>query len=73
MESEEHDVEIKAQRVIVNTGWTTNMAKWNTIGTVLGAFVGLASLILSLITLWMLLTRDTTIVPEHRISYSSKQ
>lgn len=51
MESEEHDVEINAQRVIVNTGWTTKMAFWNTVGTVLGAFVGLASLILSIIAL----------------------
>ena len=57
MESEEHDVEINAQRVIVNTGWTTNMAKWNTIGTVLGAFVGLASLLLSIITLWIVLSK----------------
>ena len=55
MESEDHDVEIKAERVIVNTGWTTKMAFWNTLGTVLGAFVGLASLILSLVTLWFVL------------------
>jgi hypothetical protein len=55
MESEDHDVEIKAERVIVNTGWTTKMAFWNTLGTVLGAFVGLASLILSLVTLWLVL------------------
>ena len=55
MESEDHDVEIKAERVIENTGWTTKMAFWNTLGTVLGAFVGLASLILSLVTLWLVL------------------
>ncbi len=57
MESEEHDVEINAQRVIVNTGWTTKMAKWNTIGTVLGAFVGLASLLMSILTLWLVLAK----------------
>jgi hypothetical protein len=57
MESEEHDVEINAQRVIVNTGWTTKMAFWNTFGTVFGAFVGLASLLLSLITLWIVLAK----------------
>ena len=39
MESEDHDVEIKAERVIVNTGWTTKMAFWNTLGTVLGALI----------------------------------
>lgn len=55
MESEEHDVEINAQHVIVNTGWTTKMAFWNTFGTVFGAFVGLASLVLSLVTLWLVL------------------
>jgi hypothetical protein len=57
MEPEDHDVEIKADKVIVNTGWTTKMAFWNTLGTVLGAFVGLASLILSLVTLWLVLNK----------------
>ena len=51
MDPEEHDIEINAQRVIVNTGWTTKMAFWNTFGTVFGAFVGLASLILSVIAI----------------------
>lgn len=57
MENEEHDVEIKAQKVIVNTGWTTKMAFWNTFGTVFGAFVGLASLILSCIAIWLALNK----------------
>lgn len=57
MESEEHDVEIKANHVIVNTGWTAKMAAWNTFGTIFGAFVGLASLILSLLTLYLVLKK----------------
>ncbi len=56
MENDEH-VEITAQRVTVNTGWTTKMAFWNTFGTVFGAFVGLASLILSLLTLALVLSK----------------
>ena len=49
-------VDIDAQRVVVNTGWTTEMAKWNTIGTLGGFFVGVASLVLSLVALLIVLT-----------------
>lgn len=54
---EADDVEINAKRVIVTTGWTPRMAWWNTFGTVLGAFVGLASLILSAIAIYIALTQ----------------
>ena len=57
MESEEHDVEINAKKVVVNTGWTTKMAFWNTFGTIFGAFVVLASLLLSLLTLFLVLKK----------------
>jgi hypothetical protein len=49
-------VDIDAQRVVVNTGWTFEMAKWNTIGTCAGAFVGFASLLLSALALYIVLT-----------------
>lgn len=49
--------EINAQKVVVNTGWTTEMAKWNTIGTVAGAIVGLMGLIISLVTLCLVLCK----------------
>lgn len=48
-------VEIDARRVTVNTGWTLEMAKWNTIGTCAGALVGLASLLLSAVAIWVAL------------------
>lgn len=51
------NVEIDARRVVVNTGWTLEMAKWNTIGTCAGALVGLASLLLSALALWIVLAR----------------
>lgn len=53
---DERDVNIDAQQVIVNTGWTTEMARWNTIGTVAGALVGMASLILSAVAIFIALT-----------------
>ena len=49
------DVQIDARRVIVNTGWTARMAFWNTAGTVLGAFSGIASLVLSAVAIWLAL------------------
>lgn len=49
------EVNIESDRVVVNTGWTTEMAKWNTIGTLAGALVGLASLLLSAVALWIAL------------------
>lgn len=52
---EADDVEINAKRVVVTTGWTPRMAWWNTLGTVLGAFVGLASLVLSAAALYVAL------------------
>lgn len=48
-------VDIDAGRVIVNTGWTFEMARWNTIGTCAGALVGLASLLLSAVAIWLAL------------------
>lgn len=50
------DVQIDARRVIVNTGWTARMAFWNTLGTVLGAFSGVASLVLSAVAIWLALS-----------------
>ena len=50
-------VDIDARRVIVNTGWTIEMAKWNTIGTLGGFFVGVASLVLSAIAIVIVLTQ----------------
>jgi len=50
---ETEDVAVNAHSVTVNTGWTTQMAKWNTIGTVAGALVGLASLLVSGVALWV--------------------
>lgn len=50
MGSDEH-LDIKAEKVYLNTGWTEKMVLWNTIGTVVGAFVGLASLVLSIIAI----------------------
>lgn len=50
------NVDIDARRVIVNTGWTVQMAMWNTVGTVAGALVGLASLLLSAVAIWLALT-----------------
>lgn len=47
------DVNIDARRVIVNTGWSVEMARWNTIGTVAGALVGCASLVLSGVAIWL--------------------
>lgn len=49
------EVNIESDRVVVNTGWTTEMAKWNTIGTLAGALVGLASLVLSAVAIWLAL------------------
>lgn len=48
-------VDVDARYVVVNTGWTIEMAKWNTLGTCVGAAVGLASLVLSTIALWIVL------------------
>lgn len=53
---EADDVQIDAQRVVVNTGWTARMAFWNTVGTVLGAFAGVASLVLSAVALYIAFT-----------------
>ncbi len=50
------DVQIDARTVVVNTGWTARMALWNTVGTVLGAFAGVASLVLSGIALYIAFT-----------------
>jgi hypothetical protein len=47
------DVQIDAKRVIVNTGWTARMALWNTVGTVVGAFSGVAALVLSAVAIWV--------------------
>lgn len=52
---EADDVQIDAQHVIVNTGWTPGLAFWNTVGTVAGALVGVASLVLSGVALWVAL------------------
>jgi len=54
---EADDVQIDARHVVVNTGWTARMAFWNTVGTVLGAFAGVASLVLSCIALWVAFTQ----------------
>ena len=51
------DVQIDAQRVVVNTGWTARMALWNTVGTVAGALVGVASFVLSVIAIIIAFTR----------------
>ena len=51
------DVQIDARHVVVNTGWSIEMAKWNTIGTVAGALVGSASLLISIVTLAIVLTQ----------------
>lgn len=48
-------VDVDARYVTVNTGWTLEMAKWNTIGTCAGALVGLASLLLSAVAIWIAL------------------
>jgi hypothetical protein len=47
------DVQIDAKRVIVSTGWTARMAFWNTLGTVVGAFSGVAALVLSAVAIWV--------------------
>lgn len=51
------DVQIDARHVVVNTGWTARMAFWNTVGTVFGAFAGVASLVLSAVALVIAFTR----------------
>lgn len=56
MENEDH-VEIKAEHVTVHTGWTPKMVLWNTIGTVAGALVGFASLILSAVAIYIAMTK----------------
>lgn len=57
MDIDADDVQIDAKRVIVNTGWSVEMARWNTIGTVTGAFVSAASLMISVVTLVIVLTQ----------------
>ncbi len=58
--SDEHieaeDVQIDARSVVVNTGWTARMAFWNTLGTVIGAFAGVASLVLSAVAIYIAFT-----------------
>lgn len=44
---ETEETRITSDNVVVNTGWTTTMAFWNTFGTVLGALIGIASLVLA--------------------------
>lgn len=39
--------DIEAKSITVNTGWTERMAFWNTVGTVAGALIALASLVLA--------------------------
>lgn len=51
------DVQIDAKRVVVNTGWTLEMARWNTIGTIGGTVFGAASLLVSVVTLVIVLTQ----------------
>ena len=50
---EADDVQIDARTVTVNTGWSARMALWNTVGTVIGAFSGMAALVLSAVALWI--------------------
>ena len=53
MDIDAEDVQIDAKRVVVNTGWTARMAFWNTLGTILGAFSGVAALVLSAVAIWI--------------------
>ena len=50
---ETDDVQIDARNVYVNNGWTPRMAFWNTAGTLLGAFSGVAALVLSTVAIWI--------------------
>jgi len=51
------DVQITGKIITVNSGWTPRMAMYNTIGTLAGALVGCASLVLSAIALVVAFTR----------------
>ena len=57
MDIDAEDVQIDAKRVTVNTGWSVEMARWNTIGTVAGAIVGASSLLVSVVTLVIVFTQ----------------
>jgi len=47
------DMQVEAQNVYINTGWTPGLAFWNTVGTILGALSGVAALVLSGVALWV--------------------
>ena len=58
---ETEETQITSQNVIVNTGWTTPMALWNTLGTVAGALIGLVGLVLALVMYYNQLSTDRRI------------
>jgi hypothetical protein len=49
----DENIDINTQSVTINTGWTPKMVYWNTVGTVAGALIGFASMILSLVAIWL--------------------